>query len=188
MADEHLNNSPEIWKAVPGFEGFYDVSDQGRVRSYWRQSSRGKGKGVKYILDSNPQKILRIIFNRKYPTVALSTGYNLRPFRVNRLVLFAFIGPCPPGMESCHNDGIPTNCFLTNLRWDTRSSNNLDRIKHGCGAVGENNPNTILTPEQVLKIRELNSQGVACMELEKMFPVSYFHLRKIVTRQVWKHI
>lgn len=50
---------------------------------------------------------------------------------VHRLVLEAFVGPCPEGQEGCHNNGDVLNCRLTNLRWDTKSSNNLDRVKHG---------------------------------------------------------
>ena len=188
MADNHFNTPDEIWKAIPGFEGYYDVSTYGRVRSYWRQSSCGKGKGVKHVLESNPQRVLRNRFQNGYPNVCLVKNGNAKQCRVNRLVLITFIGPCPQGMEGCHNDGIPFNCFLTNLRWDTRSSNNLDRIKHGGGAVGENNPNAILAPDQIIQIRKLNSQGITCKELEKLFPVSYFYLYKIVNRMVWKHI
>lgn len=188
MAGIQLNIPFEEWKAIPGYEDYYDVSTHGRVRSYWRQSSLGRGKGVKYVLENFPQKILRNIFISNYPTVSLIKDGKAKQWRVNRLVLLAFVGPCPPGMESCHEDGVPPNCFLTNLRWDTRSNNNLDRIKHGHGAVGENNPNSALMPDQVIKIRELYAQGTTCMELEKIFPVSYFTLRKIVTKHAWKHI
>jgi len=50
---------------------------------------------------------------------------------VHRLVLEAFAGPCPDGMEACHGDGDPTNNRRLNLRWDTRSSNQLDTVRHG---------------------------------------------------------
>lgn len=50
---------------------------------------------------------------------------------VHRLVLEAFVGPCPFGMEGCHNDGDPTNNNLVNLRWDTHKNNEKDKIKHG---------------------------------------------------------
>lgn len=50
---------------------------------------------------------------------------------VHRLVLEAFVGPCPEGMEGCHGDGDPTNNSLGNLRWDTATSNQLDKVRHG---------------------------------------------------------
>lgn len=50
---------------------------------------------------------------------------------VHVLVLEEFVGLCPPGMESCHGDGDTQNNWLTNLRWDTPTNNNADKIKHG---------------------------------------------------------
>lgn len=49
---------------------------------------------------------------------------------VHRLVLIAFVGPPPDGMEVCHNDGDPTNNVLSNLRWDTRTGNMRDAVDH----------------------------------------------------------
>ena len=50
---------------------------------------------------------------------------------IHRLVLEAFVGPCPEGMETCHNNGVRTDNRLENLRWDTSSANNDDIVKHG---------------------------------------------------------
>lgn len=60
----------------------------------------------------------------------------------HRLVLQAFVGPCPEGMEACHNNGNPADNRLENLRWDTPSSNALDKVKHGTAKHGTacNNP------------------------------------------------
>lgn len=51
--------------------------------------------------------------------------------RIHSLVLEAFVGPRPDGMEGCHNDGDPANNHLANLRWDTRAANNQDTLRHG---------------------------------------------------------
>jgi hypothetical protein len=50
---------------------------------------------------------------------------------VHRLVMLAFVGPCPDGLNVCHNDGVATNNVLGNLRYDTPSSNSQDRVRHG---------------------------------------------------------
>jgi hypothetical protein len=51
--------------------------------------------------------------------------------RIHRLVLQAFVGPCPAGQECCHGDGDPSNNVLSNLRWGTRSDNRRDSVGHG---------------------------------------------------------
>lgn len=50
---------------------------------------------------------------------------------VHRIVLEAWVGPCPAGLEGCHNDGDYTNNVLSNIRWDTRENNQLDKREHG---------------------------------------------------------
>lgn len=51
--------------------------------------------------------------------------------RVHLLVLEAFVGPCPPGLEGCHTNGDGLDNKLTNLRWDTHAANMQDRLRHG---------------------------------------------------------
>lgn len=110
---------PEQWKRIPGFPG-YDVSDQGNVRSYYtRKSPRG--------LAETPQEFLRpSIDNRGYLYVSLRNNGKSKRCPVARLVLLAFVGPLPEGMESCHNDSIKWNNTLKNLRYDTHKGNMAD--------------------------------------------------------------
>ena len=116
-------NQPEIWKPIPGFEGSYEVSDHGRVRSLDRLGVDGRRiKGKMRKIGVNTHGYLR---------VSLSRDHDKRYYLVHRLVLEAFVGPCPDGMEGCHNDGDPTNANLYNLRWDTRSANMYDKQIHG---------------------------------------------------------
>lgn len=61
----------------------------------------------------------------------MSRGQELRHASVHPLVLEAFVGPRPPGMEACHADGNKTNNALSNLRWDTKRANELDAIRLG---------------------------------------------------------
>lgn len=115
----------EEWREVPGHAGAYAVSSFGRVRSVGRKVTAGER--VRSVAD----KILR---PWSMPTGHLAVGLGGKAADrrlVHRLVLEAFVGPCPDGMEGCHNDGDPTNNRLENLRWDTRSGNIHDAIKHG---------------------------------------------------------
>ena len=117
----------EDWRAVPGWGDLYEVSDQGRVRSLPRVT-RGGFSGTRRI----PGKILSPV-----PTVSGHVGVMLkdgkRVFRsgIHRLVMLSFVGPCPEGMEVCHNNGEPSDNRLANLRYGTRSENIYDAVQHG---------------------------------------------------------
>jgi hypothetical protein len=103
----------EQWRAVPGFEGVYEVSDRARVRSFRRRQVRLLRPG----LASNG-----------YYTVALGRG-NSRT--VHSLVALAFLGPPPAGCEVRHKDGNRRRSCLTNLQYGTRSENIRDAVRHG---------------------------------------------------------
>jgi len=139
--------SDEIWKAVVGFEGLYEVSDRGRVRSVDRLVTLinrfGRRERRRY-----RGKILRPGRVRSgHVTVALGKG-NTRS--VHTLVLTAFAGPAPTGYEALHGDGDPANNCLANLRWGTRSQNLID-VFYQKGRQ--------LNRDQVLYVRQRDSEG-----------------------------
>jgi hypothetical protein len=120
--------SDERWLPVVGWEGFYEVSDQGRVRSLARTVWRSDGRRH-FVAE-------RLLTPRKSTTsahqhVSLTRNNVSINQRVHRLVLAAFVGPCPPGMVSLHWDDVPTNNRLGNLRYGTRSENQHDRVRNG---------------------------------------------------------
>lgn len=120
----------EVWKDVVGFEGAYQVSDLGRVRSLTRT-----------IVGSKPCQASRTIKGRLLKLNASSSvGYLMADLTapggvrqnscVHDLVLRAFVGPRPEGMEGCHGDGNRRNPRLNNLRWDTHKANGADMSRH----------------------------------------------------------
>lgn len=115
----------ENWLPVVGFEGFYEVSDLGNVRSFGRLKWGGKAY---YWVEG--RTLVRSVDGRGYLNVNLS-GIRKITRTVHSLVADAFLGPRPVGMEVCHNDGNKANPILSNLRYDTKSSNQLDAYKHG---------------------------------------------------------
>ena len=118
----------EEWRAIPGWEGAYEVSDRGRVRSVERRTWCPRGKGF---WRKVPAKILSPAVSRGYLRVTLQRSGRVESQAVHRLVLLAFVGPCPPGLEACHYDDDPANNALSNLRWDTRKANHADRTRNG---------------------------------------------------------
>lgn len=106
----------ERWRPVAGFEGEYEVSDHGRVFSVPR--------GPKV-----PGGILKPGVHAKgHLQVQLGKG---RMVQVHHLVMFAFVGPRPEGLEICHGNGDPADNRLGNLRYGTRSDNEWDKVRHG---------------------------------------------------------
>jgi hypothetical protein len=139
----------EEWRAVVGYEGLYEVSSLGRVRALKRIVD---GRWGKWRLQGGVmKKIVKRVTG--YEAISLCSGGVVRQFSVHRLVLEAFVGRRPKGMEACHWDGNRTNSALANLRWDTRRNNAVDRKRHGTDLLGERAKSARLTRDLVLAIR-----------------------------------
>ncbi|MFJ4997129.1 NUMOD4 motif-containing HNH endonuclease [Microbacterium sp. NPDC088619] len=117
----------QSWRPVVGFEGIYEVSDQGNIRSLTRIDPHPRLGEVHRL----GKRRSLIEMGNGYMRVMLSSGGKKSQVSVHRVVLEAFVGPCPPGMEACHANGIRGDNRLSNLRWDTRVSNAADRAQHG---------------------------------------------------------
>ena len=121
-------NTTEVWKAIPGWEGHYEASTHGRVRSVARTVIRKDGQTRQF---KSKIRALRALHTTGYLMVDLYAHDQRKTSYVHRLVLETFVGACPAGMEACHNNGNPADNRLENLRWDTPRQNNQDIIKHG---------------------------------------------------------
>ena len=123
---------PERWLPVVGYEGLYEVSDDGHIRSLDRQICGRSRSGTPFIRTIRGAiKIARVAAQTGYLQVQLWKDGRAKTLTVHSIVLTAFKGAAPPGTEGCHNDGNKLHCHLTNLRWDTRSANHRDTIRHG---------------------------------------------------------
>lgn len=170
----------EEWRDIPGCPG-YQASDLGRVRSCRKKGyGLSKGLGKWHIMtphDHSYQLSVGLRFNKRRRQVG-----------VGRLVLEAFVGPCPEGMECCHNDGDRLNNHLENLRWDTHTANVEDSRKHGTMTRGEASPNAKLTDEKVKEIRSLHTRGYCMSDLVSVYNVSRSTIQAVVEGRVWKHV
>lgn len=123
--------STETWLDVPGWETCYQVSDGGRVRSVDRVIYARNRRG-----DIAPRQLRGCMLRPG----TLKNGYEMVSFTgpgrkraylyVHDLVLRAFVGPKPAGLEVCRFDGTRGNNNLKNLRYDTRSANAREAIAH----------------------------------------------------------
>lgn len=122
-----MDSTAEVWKPVVGYEGLYEVSDQGNVRSLFRAGVARNGtnywsKGR--MMKPSPDKWGHL-------QVGLNNNTSPKVRRVHNLVMEAFVGPRPEGMETRHLNGIPSDNRLSNLTYGTRSENRMDMVKHG---------------------------------------------------------
>ncbi len=125
---------------------------------------------------------------RGYLFVSLSHNGITIQEKVYRLILSAFVGPCPEGMQACHNDGNPANNVLNNLRWDTPSNNNGDKIHHGTWQGGSRNGNSKLKENDIRIIRALAVDGLSTHAIAEKFKVTNTMIRFIVQRKNWRHV
>lgn len=107
---------------------------------------------------------------------------------VHTLVLTAFVGPRPAGMQCRHLDGNPANNHVNNLKWGTPRENQHDRIAHGTSTRGELNGRAKLKAGDVLEIRRRAANSERHMDIAKDFGVSLSAIERIKSRTSWKHI
>ena len=116
----------ENWRPIPGYEGAYEVSDLGKVRSLSREVYAGQGRTRRHAGRS-----LSVWTGDHYSKVRLKLDGQGTTKNVHTLVALAFLGPCPDGMEVCHNNGRHHDNRASNLRYDTHSANQRDSVRLG---------------------------------------------------------
>jgi hypothetical protein len=177
------------WRSIPGYEGRYEVSDEGQVQSCARiilQMRRDRSAVV-----HRPWKA-RIMSPRITPKgylrVALYSGASIgHTYEIQVLVALAFIGPRPEGTQVCHNDGKPGNCRLENLRYDTPKGNVADSVVHGTFCRGERSGMAKLTDDAVRFIRA-HAGKIPQSEMALMFGVGQASISKVVCGDTWVHV
>lgn len=126
-----------IWKEIPGWEGFYEASEAGLIRSMPRMIVQGNRWGDPMQCWRQMVVLRQSTNSRGYLSVQLNGGgRRTSGLAVHRLIALTFIGPCPEGMQVCHNNGDQTDNRVENLRYDTPSANVWDARRHGIWSAG----------------------------------------------------
>lgn len=165
----------EIWSAVPGWEGIYEVSDRGQVRSLDRLVRRSDGSQRSF-----PGRLLKgSLDNNGYRQVDLCRPGARRVAFVHHLVLEAFVGFRPDGMECRHLDGDTNNNELCNLAWGTPAENSKDRARHNRSKVR-------LSYMRAQSIRAAHKKGRTTAEISKSFSVPKSTVSRVIRGRNWK--
>lgn len=171
----------EIWKPIGGYEGFYEVSNKGRIKSLGR-----KGSGC-----SGEDRIIRTPNgNNRYCTFAISIKGKRKQLQLHRVVAIAFIPNTENKPEVNHINAVKTDNTVENLEWCSSSENTI----HGLGlgimntAKGTQKPNARFTEGEVKIIKEKLSRGVKGSDIAKEYGVNKVLIYNIKSGKTWKHV
>ena len=191
MAEASVGNLCEVWKSIPGWEGFYEVSDWGRVRSQSRpvRNSNGGTRTVK----ARMRKLVN--HSAGYVQVGLQKEGVAETHLVHRLVALAFLGPCPVGTEVNHKDLNKHNNRIENLEYVTRSDNHRHAYRNGANFYspipnhyGEKIGTSKLTDDLVKTIITRCLAGEPQSVVARDYGVSGPAVTHIMSGATWKHI
>lgn len=174
----------EQWRQVLGYEGIYEVSNYGNLRSVDRinPTKAGwtrviKGRRLRPFLSQDGRLFIDLCKFNVYER-----------FPVHHLVLSAFIGARPDGFVGCHTDGNCLNNSASNLRWDTQKSNIADTFIHGTHHKGSRHGASKLHESDIAMIRIKYASGSTHKEIASGLGVSRELIGQILRGEKWTHV
>jgi hypothetical protein len=189
----------EFWKDVIGYEGIYQVSNTGRVKSLARANTYFNPRVGKEVTRYYKDRFMKVKKNRGgYYTAHLrdeENGLETWPV-VHRLVAEAFIPNEKNKPTVNHIDGVKTNNHVSNLEWATHSENTQHAFDMGLAKPCRNQKSRFgsashqakLTEQQVIEIRKLRGTGMTLTSIAEIYDVYFSTIHKICKRESWTHI
>lgn len=171
------------YATIERFPG-YRFCDNGTVESCWTKQGTGRWRL------GNEWTPKAATVSKKYLVVGLRDWHGVvRQYMLHRVILEAFVGPCPEGMEGCHYpDPNPHNCNLSNLRWDSQLANTADRDALNRTARGSRAGSAKLNETVVAGIKSALAAGVSVQDLaitHEVTPATIAHIRE---GRTWGHV
>ena len=174
-------SKPEEWRKVPGFDGWYEASTFGRLRSW-----RAVGVGMDERSETPSVLTTNLPPAGYYVAVLQHPVLGTKNVLVHTAVCVTFHGRRPKRFVCDHVNMDKTDNRSSNLEWVSSSENMARATSHG--AIPMIRANAILTPEDVPKIRGMFDSGRPCREIAEIFGVSYGTIRCVGRRKSWKSV
>jgi len=181
----------EIWKDAVGYEGLYEISSFGRVKTLEKILPHNKFKHITCVFK---EKIMKISLDTKgYPSIVLRKNGIPKTLRVHRLMTEAFI-PNPENKAYVnHINGIKHDNMLENLEWSTPSENESHayrtKLKNSNSILGVKHFKAKLTEKDILEIREkFGNKTHTAKELAEEYGIGKRNIWYIHNRQLWNHV
>lgn len=173
MADQIV---AEEWRPVVGYEGWYSVSNLGRVRRDRASSGAVAGRPLQLHTCAGGGNKTRYVYAN------LSRHNKSKSCRVHVLVARAFLGNCPPGHQVNHIDGCSTNNNLLNLEYVTPRENVIHFVTLFAPT------NAILNPDIVKDIRRRLANGETRVDVARSLGVAWDTIRNVDVGRTWRHV
>lgn len=174
MYNRDIGGHSEEWRAVPDFEGLYEVSSLGRIRSLY----------------FDPPRLCAFSADKSgYPIVQMNKNGRRICKVVHRLVCRAFHGePTALHKEAAHLDGNRTNPAASNLKWCSKAENHSHKRAHGSHGAGEKHPRALLTEADVYRIIARIAVGERDSTIAADFGVKPRTINGIARGKAWRHL
>ncbi len=175
------------FRAVVGFPG-YCVGDDGSVWSCWRNGGNDR---TGQVMTGTWKRLCGWVDKRRgkddgYRKVGLMRNGRLFKRKTHQVVLEAFVGPCPEGMQCRHLDDNKSNVRLANLSWGTCQQNADDRIRNGLTPTGNRQGRAKLREEDIPSARKMLDDGLSERKVASAFGVSKGAIRSMKIGKTWK--
>ena len=165
------NLEGEEWKEIAGYNGDYQVSNFGRVKSFKYKTPR----------------ILTPVLRSCYLSVSLSIGNKAKQHSIHVLAAEAFIPNPDNKPEVNHDDGNKFNCHVSNLYWATGSENQQHAVRTGLAKTGTEHHQAKIKDEKIIRYIRANPDNLSTKELAEKFNVSETTIRDIQRGEIWQN-
>ena len=167
----------EMWRAIPDYEGWYEISDWGNIKRVRTGPGIFVGRILRQSLDGDG-----------YHQISLSKLGDIRTIKVHKLVMLSFIGPRPEGKQINHKDGNKDNNHLDNLEYLTQSENMTHAYDTGLESqLGEKNACSKLTEDNVHEIRRCFGHE-SQRSMAKRFGVAPETINGVIKGRNWSYL